>query len=82
MSAGPEIQVTLCMEQSLGDHGERVRIAHRVEPGETVERLVQRLMQIGEHQPAYRRPLPSSDWIELRYVEGTALVIESKDAPF
>ena len=80
--SGLEIQVTLCTEQNMGDHGERVRIAHAVEPGETVEHLVQRLMRMAEHQPTYLRPLPPSDWIELRYVDGTAPVVPPKDVPF
>ena len=67
-----EIQVTLCTEQNMGDHGERVRIAHKVEPGETVEHLLMRLMDLGEFQAKYRQHKPASDWIELRYVEGTA----------
>jgi len=78
----PEIQVTLCSEQNMGDHGERVRIAHRVEPGETVEHLLMRLMQIGEFQPMYRNPLPASDWIEIRYVDGTASAIKPEGTPF
>jgi hypothetical protein len=68
----PAIQVTLCREQNMGDHGERVRIAHQVQPGETVEHLLTRVMQMGEFQPRYANPLPASDWIEIRYVEGTA----------
>jgi hypothetical protein len=57
---------------NMGDHGELVRIAHRVEPGETVEHLLARLMELGEFQARYRQPKPASDWIEIRYVEGTA----------
>ena len=78
----PKVQVTLCSEQNMGDHGERVRIAHDVEPGETVEHLLMRLMQIGEFQPLYRNPLPASDWVELRYVEGTAAAVKTDRTPF
>lgn len=45
--------------------------AHAVEPGETVEHLVCRLMEIGEFkQPHGHRPGPDSR-IELQYVAGT-----------
>jgi hypothetical protein len=77
MTALLEVQVTLSTEMNMGDHAERVRIAHRVEPGETVEHLLMRLMGMGEFQLKYRSPRPASDWIEIRYVEGTA----STDAP-
>ena len=68
----PEIHVTLCTERNMGDYGERVRLAYHVEPGETVEHLLMRLMKMGDFRPIYTHPLPASDWIELRYVEGTA----------
>lgn len=54
-----------------GDHAVTAITAHAVEPGETVERLVCRLMEIGEFkQPHGYRPGPDSR-IELQYVAGT-----------
>lgn len=66
-----DIQVTLIAEQNFGDHGELVRTAHVVEPGETVEHLLHRLMQAGEFARSYISPASPSSWIELRYVDGT-----------
>lgn len=89
MSEVPEIQVTLLTERYMGDHAERVRVVHSIEPDETVVHLLMRLMQMGEFQPRYRNKLPASDWIELRYVEGTAPEVDpgfstwdTKGAPF
>ena len=72
MNDSPEIQATLCTELNMGDHAERVRIAHNVWPGETVEHLLMRLMEQGSWRQRYRQSKPASDWIEIRYVEGTA----------
>lgn len=66
-----EIQVTLCTSDPRGDHDADVRIAHRVEPGETVEHLIERVMRLGEFQQPYRRGESAAAWIELRYVDGT-----------
>lgn len=66
-----DIQVTLIAEQNFGDHGDMIRTAHLVEPDETVEHLLHRLMRAGEFAQAFRRPESPSSWIELRYVEGT-----------
>lgn len=88
MSTTPTIQVTLCTGQDMGDHGERIRIAYDVTPDETVEHLLMRLMRLGEFQPQYQSHLPASDWIEIRYVEGTApeltaeQIAANNEAPF
>lgn len=66
-----DIQVTLTAEQNFGDHGAMVRTAHNVEPGETVEHLLHRLMRAGEFAQPYRSPESPSSWIELRYIDGT-----------
>jgi hypothetical protein len=66
-----DIQVTLMAEQNFGDHGAIVRTAYNVEPGETVEHLLHRLMRAGEFAQPYRNPESPSAWIEIRYVDGT-----------
>ena len=65
------IQVTLIAEQNFGDHGALVRTAHVMEPDETVEHLLHRLMRAGEFAHPYRQPESPSSWIEIRYVDGT-----------
>ena len=78
-----DIQVTLTAEQNFGDHGALVRTAHLVEPDETVEHLLHRLVRAGEFAQAYRSPEAPSSWIELRYVDGTLPVAPVPDsAPF
>lgn len=78
-----EIQVTLVAEQNFGDHGALVRTAHAVEPDETVEHLLHRLMRAGEFARMYRNPESPSAWIELRYVDGTLPEpAPSTDTPF
>jgi hypoxanthine phosphoribosyltransferase len=42
-------QVTLCTQEYRGDHAVAVRIAHVVEPGETVDHLMQRLLRDGDY---------------------------------
>ena len=66
-----DIQVTLIAEQNFGDHGALVRTAHLVEPGETVEHLLHRLMRAGEFAQRFRSSESPSSWIEIRYVDGT-----------
>jgi len=67
----PLIHVRLYAEKNMGDHAVTAITAHAVEPGETVEHLVCRLMEIGEFkQPHGYRPGPDSR-IELQYVAGT-----------
>lgn len=66
-----DIQVTLIAEQGFGDHGALVRTAHNVEPDETVEHLLHRLMRAGEFAQAWCDSASPSSWIELRYVDGT-----------
>lgn len=66
-----DIQVTLCTTENYGDHAGEVRLAHVVEPDETVEHLLHRLMRAGEFAEMFRSPEPLSAWIELRYVHGT-----------
>lgn len=68
--SGPELHVTLCTTQNLGDHAQEVRLAYRVEPGETVEHLFQRVMAMGEFQ-TYSGSQPPTAWVELRHVAGT-----------
>ena len=67
-----EIQVTLCTTENRGDHGAEVRIAHRVEAGESVDHLVDRLMRRGEFQRKFESSEPSTTWIELRVIEEPA----------
>jgi hypothetical protein len=66
-----DIHATLCSQENRGDHAADVRIAFAVEPGETVEHLLHRVMRLGEHAAAFRQPEGPSSWIELRYVGGT-----------
>lgn len=66
-----EIHVTLRTTESMGDHDREVGIAFSVQPGETVEHLFQRVMEMGDFQTAWRNHRPPSSWIELRYVDGT-----------
>lgn len=81
----PEIQVTLCTSMNMGDHAAELRIAHLVEPGETVEHLLMRVMELGEFKPRFCQPKPAWDWIELRYVAGTEPTPENdgrEEGPF
>ena len=78
-----DLQITLIAEQDFGDHGALVRTAHNVEPGETVEHLVHRLMRAGEFAQPYRNPASPSSWIEIRYVDGTLPTpAPSSETPF
>ena len=86
-----DIQVTLIAEQNFGDHGAMIRTAHAVEPGETVEHLLHRLMRAGEFAQPYRSPespaacrSPESPaaCIELRYVDGTLPEHPDTELPF
>lgn len=78
-----DIQITLVAEQNFGDHGAMIRTAHNVEPDETVEHLLHRLMRAGEFAHRWRQPEGSSSWIEIRYVEGTLPEWKpSTEAPF
>jgi len=52
-----KVQVQLCTSSYRGDHSSDVRIAHEIQPGETVEQLCDRLI----HEV--------SDWIELRIIQ-------------
>ena len=65
------IHVRLMTERNFGDHGEFVLTSHEVQPDETVEHLVCRLMELGEFQRPYRNPLLPHARIELQYVAGT-----------
>lgn len=78
-----DMQITLIEEQYFGDHGAMIRTAHSVEPGETVEHLLHRLMRAGEFADPHRSPAPPSSWIEIRYVAVTLPKWEpSTEVPF
>jgi len=78
-----DIQVTLCTSENRGDHGADVRLAFNVEPGETVEHLLHRVMRMGEFQQRWQSAEPPSSWVELRYVAGTEPAPTPPDeAPF
>jgi len=77
------ISVLLRTSDFRGDHAADVARMFAVEPGETVQALVARLLEVGPHAPTYRgngTPDVRSDHIELRLVAAGSVVIQTLPA--
>lgn len=74
------IGVLLRTSDFRGDHAADVARLFAVEPGETVQELVSRILEVGPHAPSYRSnagPDVRVDHIELRLVQSGAVVIQT-----
>jgi hypothetical protein len=74
------IGVLLRTSDFRGDHAADVSRLFAVEPGETVQALVARILEVGPHAPSYRSntaPDVRVDHIEIRLVQGDAVVTQT-----
>lgn len=79
---GLRLHVTLTTTEHRADGDVDTRTAHVVEPGETVEHLMARLMRFGEFAGGFDFPEPPTATVEIRYVDGTLPPPHDDPPPF